>query len=460
VLVKGDIANAVASATAAANSATLAQAALNNFNGIYYGPLASDPALDPNGNAINIGDIYLNSTTSVMRVYIASGWVDAVTADPVTVFSQTFSGDGSTTNFTLSSAPASLNAVSVFISGVSQVPTTSFTINGTTLTFVVAPPTGANNILVRWFSPIAAGVPDDLSVTTAKIQDGAVTSAKIANGSVLPAKLSTGGPSWTSGGTVTIGSASLDGNLSLYRSLAGPVITFENGDTTININDVYGAMDFKGNDASANAAGVRARIRATATTATGATELQFFCTGSGSTSLLTALSLSTNGVATSNISCNTITAVGAISAPDTVFSAFQGRINFFGSVAMLSTDTQVDVDITSVLSATTNAPSYFIDVDVVGTYFDAAGLNSARLFKNWAQMVHWNGTTWTIAGAVLKFAAFNSDATNFPAGAVNASKALLVVSGTSLLLRMQNRTTPAAGSVTGYRYNLLITGSS
>jgi hypothetical protein len=68
----------------------------------------------------------------------------------------TFSGNGSTTAFTMSIAPASVNAVIVVVSGITQDPST-YTISGTTLTFSAAPPTGTDNISVRHLG--VAGTP-------------------------------------------------------------------------------------------------------------------------------------------------------------------------------------------------------------------------------------------------------------------------------------------------------------
>jgi hypothetical protein len=91
------------------------------------------------------------------------------------------SGNGSTTAFTLSVAPASVNAIDVQISGVSQSPQT-YSVSGTTLTFTAAPPTGSNNIVVRHKG--VAGIPNTpsaASVVTASIADANVTQAKIAS---------------------------------------------------------------------------------------------------------------------------------------------------------------------------------------------------------------------------------------------------------------------------------------
>ena len=59
----------------------------------------------------------------------------------------TFSGDGSTTAFTLSEG-ATTNTVDVFVENVRQEPTTAYSVNGTTLTFTEAPGSGTNNIYV------------------------------------------------------------------------------------------------------------------------------------------------------------------------------------------------------------------------------------------------------------------------------------------------------------------------
>lgn len=96
------------------------------------------------------------------------------------------SGTGSQTAFTLSIAPASVNAVDVEVSGVSQSPQT-YTISGTTLTFSAAPPSGTNNIVFKHRG--IAGIPNTPSA-----------------GSVVPASLSTGGPSWDSAGALSVAS--------------------------------------------------------------------------------------------------------------------------------------------------------------------------------------------------------------------------------------------------------------
>ena len=80
-------------------------------------------------------------------------------AEPTTAafpFDQ-FSGNGTTTAFTLTYAPASTTSIVVAISGVLQNPNL-YSVVGTTLTFSPAPPTGTNNISVLYLGlPVIGG---------------------------------------------------------------------------------------------------------------------------------------------------------------------------------------------------------------------------------------------------------------------------------------------------------------
>lgn len=70
-------------------------------------------------------------------------------------FADTFTGDGSTTAFTLSRAPGSLNNLTVTIDGVTQAPTSDYLwTTGTTLTFTTAPALGTA-ILVKYVDAVS-----------------------------------------------------------------------------------------------------------------------------------------------------------------------------------------------------------------------------------------------------------------------------------------------------------------
>ena len=102
--------------------------------------------------------------------------------------SQILSGDGSTA-FTLSYPSGSAASLGVYISGVHQVPTTDYSVAVSTITFVVAPPTGTNNISIVFYGlPATIGVPGDGTVTDAKIiamdatkLTGTIASARLSN---------------------------------------------------------------------------------------------------------------------------------------------------------------------------------------------------------------------------------------------------------------------------------------
>ena len=95
-----------------------------------------------------------------------------------------FSGDGSTTAFTLDVAPSSTLDLEVFVGNVRQDPNSAYTLSGTTLTFTGAPPSGTNNIYV---------VHQAKSVGTIDVPTGGVA-AGCAASSVAPVILDTLNP--------------------------------------------------------------------------------------------------------------------------------------------------------------------------------------------------------------------------------------------------------------------------
>ena len=96
----------------------------------------------------------------------------------------TFTGDGSTTAYTLSFAPPNENFLQVYWDGVYQ-HHTEYSVSGTTLTFTAAAPS-STAIEVHIPSVNGIGTPSDATVT--------------------PAKLSTGGPSWDTNSNQIVGS--------------------------------------------------------------------------------------------------------------------------------------------------------------------------------------------------------------------------------------------------------------
>ena len=75
----------------------------------------------------------------------------------VAFVTDTFSGNGSTTAFTMSVAPANTSSVLVAITGVLQDPST-YGVTGNTINFSTAPPSGTSNISCRYLGIPASGV--------------------------------------------------------------------------------------------------------------------------------------------------------------------------------------------------------------------------------------------------------------------------------------------------------------
>ena len=127
-----------------------------------------------------------------------------------------YSGDSSTTAFVLTRKIAGANDVIAIVENVIQDPSSAYTIdvNGTgtsTITFTSAPPTGTNNIIVRYnyerlvaYNTVSEAQLLGSSVTESKIAPGAVTETKLGSGAVTTTKLGTGA---VSGNNIEIGRA-------------------------------------------------------------------------------------------------------------------------------------------------------------------------------------------------------------------------------------------------------------
>ncbi len=137
------------------------------------------------------GAFRYNTTTGAFEGYTDS-WGDIGGSGATNVSLNEFSGNGSTTAFTLSADPGTENNTQVYIDGVYQEKGT-YAVSGTTLTFSTAPPNGTS-IEVMAFSASSVGVVADGSITTAKLENSSgssdgVTTAKIATDAVTQAKI-------------------------------------------------------------------------------------------------------------------------------------------------------------------------------------------------------------------------------------------------------------------------------
>ena len=107
--------------------------------------------------------------------------LDALTASSTNSYTMQLGS----TNFT----PESANHLIVSLNGVIQKPGSSFTVSGSTITFVPSSGTLSSSdsidFIIALGNVLDLGVPSDATCSTAKIVDGAVTSAKLSSGKIL-----------------------------------------------------------------------------------------------------------------------------------------------------------------------------------------------------------------------------------------------------------------------------------
>ena len=138
-----------------------------------------------------------------------------------------------------------------------------------------------------------------------------------------------------------------------------------------------------------------------------------------------------------------------------------------GSLTLSSASAaNTDIDLTSYIPYTGVFNYTTIDVKVQGAYVantNAAQGNSgaavsqqSHLFKGFHQGVWSNSLPSYILEGGTVYSTYQGDATNFPVGAINAAKVLLIANTTGVYLRLIQRTTPGAQSATYYTYKVEI----
>jgi hypothetical protein len=194
----GTAATTASTAYATAAQGALADAALPKAGGTMTGPLVLD-----NTGSVKVasgstaqreasptaGMFRYNTTDDKFEGYSTEwGELGGGAAD---LTPNSFTGDGSTVTYSLSSATLKNNTL-VYVDGVYQNKAT-YEVSGANpavVTFSTAPPNGtAIEIMVAAISVTDIGTPSDNTVTTAKIVNANVTTAKIADANVTTAKL-------------------------------------------------------------------------------------------------------------------------------------------------------------------------------------------------------------------------------------------------------------------------------
>jgi parallel beta-helix repeat protein len=165
-----DIADNLVAVQNAAANALAAEAALDEFTDLYLGAKAADPALDNDGNALQVGAFYFNTVEDEVRFWNGTVFVSSVSSGAA---NDIFTGDGATVAFVLSTAPAAENNTFAYIDGVYQ-EKAGYSVSGSTLTFSEAPPLDANIEVITLVTTVLAEVAlFEFGVSTATSADGA-----------------------------------------------------------------------------------------------------------------------------------------------------------------------------------------------------------------------------------------------------------------------------------------------
>jgi hypothetical protein len=140
---------------------------------VFYGGVYQIPgvaySISGGGSSITFSEAPTTGTTLTL-VYLGHQLTVARTAGQETS-TESFTGDGSTTNFTLTDPPVINSGIIVFIDGIQQQLTTNFTVSGTTLAFTSAPDTSAD-------IDVYVIVQEKVGINT--VADGVLTRAKMA----------------------------------------------------------------------------------------------------------------------------------------------------------------------------------------------------------------------------------------------------------------------------------------
>jgi len=231
----GTLSSLTISGDLAVDTSTLKVDSSNNRVGI--GNASPDVSLDLGSNTDSIhipvgttaqrpgspaaGYFRYNSTTGEFEGY-TDAW-GSIGGGSGSFSTNIFTGDDSTTAFTLSSAPSSENNLMVFIDGVFQAHN-SYSVSGTTLTLSEAPLNG-RVITAYNAEEVAIGTPSDNSVSTAKIAADAVTGAKIADDAIDSEHYTDGSIDTAHIGDDQVTGAKIENAVTFATSATAPAVT-------------------------------------------------------------------------------------------------------------------------------------------------------------------------------------------------------------------------------------------
>jgi len=182
------------------NTAATNLADINAFANIYLGPSASAPTLDPDGSALDVGDLYFDTVSQTMKVYSSSGWIPA---------GSSVNGTSARFTYTISGTPTTVSGVDdlgntlaydagfadVYVNGVRMSASDITITSGTSVVFATALTNGDVVDIVAY------GTFNVASIDGSNITSGTIANARLTGSGAITIN----GSAVALGGSVTIG---------------------------------------------------------------------------------------------------------------------------------------------------------------------------------------------------------------------------------------------------------------
>jgi len=173
---------------------------VNAFANIYLGPSATAPTVDPDGSALDVGDLYFDTASQTMKVYSSSGWIPAGSSVNGTSSRFTYTVSSSTTTITGADDNANTLAydagfVDVYLNGVKMVNGSDVTVtSGTSIVFASAIGISGTDVVdiiaFGTFQLANFSINDATDVSTGGVTDGQVLTYNASSGVFQPGNAS------------------------------------------------------------------------------------------------------------------------------------------------------------------------------------------------------------------------------------------------------------------------------
>ena len=154
---------------------------INAFANIYLGPQSSAPTVDPDGSALDVGDLYFDTVSNTMKVYSSGGWIAAGSAVNGTANRFEYTATAGQTTFTGGDSNSAVLAydagfIDVYLNGIKLANSDYTATNGTSV--VLGSGAALNDILMivafGTFSLSNFSINDANDVSTTGVSDGQV----------------------------------------------------------------------------------------------------------------------------------------------------------------------------------------------------------------------------------------------------------------------------------------------